>query len=116
MIGIDLIEIARIAQFADRYGASGLKRFLNDNEFTRAKKAETIAGIWAAKEAVAKALGCGIGGELGFHDITIEKSANGAPRAVLSPKAATRHGIKRLALSITHEKRYAVAVAMRLLV
>jgi holo-[acyl-carrier protein] synthase len=113
MIGLDLIAIDRIARLVDRHGEAALKRFLNPEEIANTKAIESIAGLWAAKEAVAKALGCGIGSRLGFHDITICKDAQGAPTAFLSDKAATLHGVKSLAISITHEKTHAAAVALK---
>lgn len=113
MIGLDLVRVDRIARFREKYGEAGLSRFLNPDEIARTKSDQSLAGLWAAKEAVSKALGCGIGGKLSFHDITIAKNEAGAPEAVLSNKAATLHGVKKLAISITHEKEFAAAVALR---
>ena len=115
MIGLDLVAIDRIARLVDRHGEAALERFLNPEEIAATKTIESIAGLWAAKEAVSKALGCGIGAKLGFHDITIRKNTEGAPAAFLSDKAATLHGVKSLALSITHEKTHAAAVALKTL-
>ncbi len=113
MIGLDLVAIERIRRLVDRHGEAALRRFLNPEEMAQTKAIESIAGLWAAKEAVAKALGCGIGAKLSFHDITIRKDAAGAPTAFLSDKAATFHGVNKLALSITHEKSHAAAVALK---
>ncbi|MDR2151929.1 MAG: holo-ACP synthase [Helicobacteraceae bacterium] len=115
MIGIDMVEIARITALKERFGDRALRRFMSDEEIgVFGAKIESVAGLWAAKEAVSKALGAGIGAKLNFHDITIIKSEEGAPIAVLSPRAAKRFGIDRLSTSITHEKGYAIAVALAL--
>ncbi|HHH72547.1 MAG TPA: holo-[acyl-carrier-protein] synthase, partial [Sulfuricurvum sp.] len=74
MIGIDLVKIERIAGLIERRGDKALQRFLSDDEIALVKTPRTAAGFWAAKEACAKALGCGIGAECGFHDIVLSKS------------------------------------------
>ena len=73
MIGIDIVSIDRIAAAKSRHGDLFLRRFLNNSEIELAKNSATIAGFWAAKEAISKALGCGIGAEFGFSDVTIYK-------------------------------------------
>ena len=110
MVGVDIVQIARIETFVKRFGQKGLERFLNASEIDLAKKTETIAGFWAAKEAIAKALGCGIGKELSFKDITIYKKPSGAPHFSLSPKALQRFPIKSASLSIAHDGGFAIAV------
>ena len=112
------MEVERIRRFCDRHGEEGLKRFLLPQEITRLpqsdqRRTESIAGLWAAKEAVGKALGCGICARLGFLDIEVVKDELGAPRALLSVHAAQTHGVNALAVSISHEKHYAAAVAMK---
>ncbi len=72
-IGTDITVVSRIEKSIEKFGDKFLNRFLNQDEKEIAKKVETIAGFWAGKEAVAKALGCGIGKELSFHDIIIYK-------------------------------------------
>ncbi|MEF3191647.1 MAG: holo-ACP synthase [Campylobacterales bacterium] len=112
MIGIDLISIARIEAMIERFGERGVARFLSPDEIDIAKKSETIAGFWAAKEAIAKALGCGIGSELSFHDIILSKDSKGRPQAILTPEASARHGSPTIALSITHDGGFAAAAAI----
>ncbi len=112
MIGIDLISIPRMERFIERHGQRGLGRFLNDDEILLATTPKTAAGFWAIKEAVAKALGCGIGSDLGFHDIVIEKTPKGAPFVTLSPKAILTHQIRNLSVSVTHDADLAIAVAI----
>ncbi|NLU33840.1 MAG: holo-ACP synthase [Wolinella succinogenes] len=110
MIGIDLVSIERIEAFIAKHGQRGLERFLLPEEILLANKPETIAGFWAAKEACSKALGTGIGAEVGFHDIRLFKNPKGAPLLELSPRVKERFEIDSCALSITHDKGFAIAV------
>ena len=110
MIGIDLIKTDRMQRLIDRYDRKILEKFLSDEEIVLVKNHRTAAGFWAAKEAASKALGCGIGAECGFHDITISKSAKGAPLLELSERVKEQFGIRSSALSITHDGDYAIAV------
>lgn len=112
MIGIDLVKVSRIEQFVERFGERALQRFLHPDEIARSQKPKTIAGLWAAKEALSKALGCGIGESLGFHDMKIDKNDRGAPEVHFSDAATQRHGIIQASVSITHDGDYAVAAAM----
>ena len=73
---------------------------------------ESIAGFWAAKEAISKALGCGIGSQLSFHDIILSKNDRGAPAFKLSDEAQKIHQIKSSSLSISHDGGFAIAVAV----
>jgi len=110
MIGVDIVSIERIERFVARFGDRGLARFLSDQERLIAKKTATIAGFWAAKEACAKALGSGIGGEVGFMDIAITKSPKGAPLLELSQRVKSSFGVQSCSLSIAHDNGMAVAV------
>ncbi|MGP1449672.1 MAG: holo-ACP synthase [Wolinella sp.] len=112
MIGIDVVSITRIERFIARHDKRGLARFLNDSEIALAKRPASAAGLWAAKEACAKALGTGIGSEVGFRDITISKNEKGAPLLTLSAKVQERFRITQCALSITHDAGLAIAVVM----
>ncbi len=111
MVGVDIVAIARIEKMIDRFGQKGLERFLSEEEIAMVKKSETAAGFWAAKEAVAKALGCGIGGDLRFHDILLYKTPKGAPAFKLSSNASKKFPIKSASLSIAHDGGFAIAVA-----
>lgn len=110
MIGIDLIKTDRMKRFIERFGDRGFHKFLSDNEILLIKNYRNAAGFWAAKEACAKALGCGIGAECGFHDILLSKTPKGAPVIDLSSRVKERFNIKSLSLSITHDGDYAIAV------
>ena len=116
MIGIDLVSISRIQVSCERFGERFLDRFLSPQEQTlcfkndKTPNYQRIAGFWAIKEAVSKALGVGIGGELGFLDITISKTPKGASKVALSEEKMQRFGISEIAVSVTHDGGLAIAV------
>lgn len=110
-VGTDLVSVARIREALDRFGDRFVDRYLLPEE-SSGKSAESLAGYWAAKEAVAKALGCGIGAELGFHDIRLHRSPKGAPSFSLSEAARRRFEIRDSSLSISHDAGFALAVAV----
>ncbi|PHS38897.1 MAG: holo-ACP synthase [Sulfurovum sp.] len=109
-IGTDIIQISRIEKSLTKFGDKFKERFLNPEEIIIMKKTESIAGFWAAKEAIAKALGCGIGSDLSFHDIVIRKNHRGAPVFSLTEEAQKNHKIKESSLSISHDGGFAIAV------
>ncbi|KIM04701.1 MAG: 4'-phosphopantetheinyl transferase [Sulfurovum sp. PC08-66] len=112
-IGTDIVAIERIEKALKKFGTRYTQRFLNDSEIANlSQKPASIAGYWAAKEAIAKALGCGIGSELAFCDIEIYKDAKNAPHFRLSPKAQLLHAIQTSSLSISHDGGFAIAVVM----
>ena len=94
----------------EKYDQKFLEKFLSPTEIILVKNYRTASGFWAAKEAASKALGCGIGAECTFHDITITKTAKGAPLLELSDKVKKMFCIESSALSITHDGDYAIAV------
>ncbi len=106
-VGTDIVNIERIESSIGKFGNKFLERFLKKSEIEAVKSTESIAGYWAAKEAVSKALGCGIGKELSFLDIEIKKSISGAPFFQLS---STKYAIKSSSLSISHDGGFAIAV------
>jgi len=111
-IGTDIIQIDRIKRLVEKYDKTFKKRFLCNSEIKSLKKVESVAGYWAAKEAISKALGCGIGSKLSFHDIIISKNSLGAPMFILSKEAQSIHNIKDSSLSISHDGGFAIAVVV----
>lgn len=109
-VGVDIVSIARIESLKEKFGTQGLRKFLCDTEIQSAKSAQSIAGFWAAKEACAKALKCGISKELGFKDIYISKHKKGAPIITLSADRMEYFKIDSLDLSISHDGGFAIAV------
>ncbi|MEA2631803.1 MAG: holo-[acyl-carrier protein] synthase [Chloroflexota bacterium] len=113
-LGIDIVRVARIHAALERFGPRFSKRVLTESEqgYVRGRP-ETMAGRWAAKEAVSKVLGLGVRG-IGWRDIEIERLPTGQPSVRLHGRAAARAeqlGMERIAVSITHESDYAVAIA-----
>ena len=111
MIGIDLIKTSRMNRLIERFGEKALLKFLSKNEIALVKNYKTAAGFWAVKEAVSKALGTGIGKECSFGDIIIYKTKKGAPKVELSQKIIKAYNILDTSISITHDGKYAIAVA-----
>jgi phosphopantetheine--protein transferase-like protein len=116
--GIDLVEIARFRQLKPEILARFYKRVFTPAEIAYiGKRFEAAAGIFSAKEAVVKALGCGIG-PVSWQEIEIWHNAEGTPHVELHGNAlelATRMGMQQCSLSISHTQNYANAVAVALL-
>jgi holo-[acyl-carrier protein] synthase len=113
-LGIDIIKVDRIRASLARFGARFSDRVLTPTERRYVRdRPETFAGRWAAKEAVSKVLGLGVRG-IGWKDIEVERLPTGQPAVRLHGRAAARAeqlGMTRIALSISHEADYAVAIA-----
>jgi holo-[acyl-carrier protein] synthase len=119
-VGMDMLEISRMKKIMEGKAA---KRFLEriltvaERELAQTRKgrfSEFIAGRFAAKEAVVKALGSGIGQMIGFQDIEILPDAFGKPCCTIASAAIDRLGlpmdsIMRIHLSITHSESMAAA-------
>jgi holo-[acyl-carrier protein] synthase len=115
-IGVDLIDIDRISSVLSRHPDRFRERVLTEAEARYCgRKAERIAGRWAAKEAISKVLGLGVRG-VGWREIEILPNWAGAPQVRLHARAAARAASMQLqdvTVSISHERRMAVAVAHR---
>jgi holo-[acyl-carrier protein] synthase len=113
-LGIDIIKVDRIRASIERFGERLSKRVLTPAEQRYVRlRPETFAGRWAAKEAVSKVLGLGVRG-IGWRDIEVERLPTGQPSVRLHGRAADRArqlGMERVAVSISHESDYAIAVA-----
>src|SRR4051794_35752906 len=113
-LGVDIIKVERIRATLERFGRRFSQRVLTPGERRYVRdRPETLAGRWAAKEAVSKVLGLGVRG-IGWRDIEIERLPTGQPAVRLHGRAAARAeqlGMERIALSISHESDYAVAIA-----
>ena len=115
--GIDLVEIRRIATQRPEIRERFLRRVFTPRELAEVGSSNaSLAGRFAAKEAVAKALGCGIGA-VGWQSIEIQRGAQGEPLLVLTGKAnqvAEGLGLNTWSISISHTRTYAVAAAVAL--
>ena len=118
-IGMDLIEVARIARAFERLGDRFARRFLLGRELEyclgQARPATHLAARFAAKEAVAKAFGTGIGSGLGWQDIEIIRAESGQPLVELHGSGLelfNQRGGSSIWLSITHTQSHASAMAV----
>jgi holo-[acyl-carrier protein] synthase len=113
-LGIDIIKVERIRDALARFGPRFSRRVLTNAEAAYVReRPETFAGRWAAKEAVSKVLGLGVRG-VGWRDIEIARLPTGQPSVRLHGRARARAeqlGMARVAVSISHERDYAVAIA-----
>jgi holo-[acyl-carrier protein] synthase len=113
--GIDLVEISRLEGVEPAIRTRFLRRVFTAQELEDARDSNLhLAGRFAAKEAVVKALGCGIG-PVSWQEIEILRGQNGEPLLVLHGKASQIAGDQRLTswtVSISHTSAFAVAVAV----
>jgi holo-[acyl-carrier protein] synthase len=115
-IGTDIIEIERIEGVLQRYPDRFLDRILTGKEKEYCQKyvfsTPHVAGRFAAKEAVSKALGSGFREGFTFHDIEILNDIHGKPVVTLSPRLMERFDNPKILLSISHSKEFATATAI----
>jgi holo-[acyl-carrier protein] synthase len=116
-IGVDLVECARIQHSLDRFGDRFLHRVFTDGEIAYSMSmkfpARHLAARFAAKEAVSKAFGTGIGKAMGWRDIDVQKKPSGEPFLVLSGGAkelAKRRGLNSALITLSHAEHHAVAM------
>ena len=116
-IGTDLIEIVRIQRAIEK-NPHFMERVYTANEIAYCQRKKNVwqsfAARFAAKEAVSKAFGTGIG-PVGLMEIEILNAENGQPKVVLHGKAlqlAADRNIQRLHISLSHSEAYAMATAV----
>lgn len=118
LVGIDLVEVERIAQTVARFGPRFLERVFTPEELQESRRRVTwLAGRFAAKEACAKALGTGIGAAVAWRDVQVLRQPSGKPSLRLLGDAAARAvalDIAQMDLSISHTHQYALAVVVAL--
>jgi len=114
--GVDIIEMERIERMVERH--KNLDRIYTNLELTyimgKGNRIETYAGIFAAKEAVVKALGTGFRG-IEWTEIEIDHDEMGKPLVVTHGKATkhvTEQGIRGISISISHDRIQAIAFAV----
>ena len=117
--GIDIIEVARIEASFEKFGERFVNRILLPDEIAyclaHRRPAPFLAARFAAKEAVSKAFGTGIGAQLGWHDIEIRRKESGEPFVVLHGKGAelfAARGATKIHVSLSHTEHYAAATAI----
>ena len=118
-IGIDVVEVGRIASAIERHGEPFLARIFTPAERryceSHREPAPHFAARFAAKEAVSKALGTGIGGNAGLLEMEVVHTDAGAPTLRLSGAAdafVREQGIREIQISLTHTQQFAAANAI----
>lgn len=113
--GVDLIELERIEGVIRRYGSRFLERVFTSRELEEVgENAASLAVRFAAKEAVAKALGTGIG-DVGWQEIEVLRDPSRQPNLYLSGRAASlarQLGLETWSLSLTHNQSQAIALVV----
>ena len=118
-IGIDIIEVARIKASYERFGERFLKRILHPNEISyclsHTAPAPFLAARFAAKEAISKAFGTGIGAQLGWQDMEVGRKESGEPFVILhesGKKLLEARKARVVLISLSHTQEHAAAVAI----
>ncbi len=116
-IGVDLVECARIEHSLERFGDRFLHRVFTEGEIAYAQSmkfpARHLAARFAAKEAVSKAFGTGIGKAMGWKDIDVHKKSSGEPFVVLkggAKKLAIERGATNVLVTLSHTDSHAMAM------
>lgn len=117
--GVDIIETARIQESLEKFGDRFLNRCFLPGEiaYCQSMKFSSLhfAARFAAKEAISKAFGTGIGQQLGWRDMEIAKRDSGEPYVVLHGKGrelVVARGVAEVFVSLSHCKDYGVAQAV----
>ncbi len=117
--GIDMVEVSRIEASYHEFGERLLNRILHPDEISYclsySNPAPFLAARFAAKEAISKAFGTGIGADLGWQDMEIRRKESGEPYVILHDKGAAlmkKRGAQIIHLSISHTAQHAIAMAI----
>jgi holo-[acyl-carrier protein] synthase len=116
-VGVDLVELERIARVVGRYGGRFLARIYTPEELVHCRgRVPELAARFAAKEAVSKALGVGMNHisaqGIGWQEVEVLSDRRGKPLLKLSGRAhelADEQGLREWAVSLSHERAYAMA-------
>jgi len=118
-VGIDIIEVTRIAASYEKFGERFVNRILLPDEIayclSHRNPAPFLAARFAAKEAISKAFGTGIGAALGWHDMEIRRKESGEPFVVMHGKGEKlfkSRKARRLPISLSHTQNHAAAMAV----
>jgi holo-[acyl-carrier protein] synthase len=116
-IGVDLVENARIEHSLERFGERFLQRVFTagEIEYSQSMKypARHLAARFAAKEAVSKAFGTGIGKSMGWKDIDVRRKESGEPYVVLeggAKKLAEQRQVTKVSITLSHTEHHAMAM------
>lgn len=113
--GVDMIEVERIRKAVERHGIRFYRRFYTDAEYQQYEgRFPSLAARFAAKEAVSKALGTGIG-DCRWVEIEIINDERGRPEVVLhgdAARMAAELGLSKWSVSLSHTREHAIAVVV----
>ena len=116
-IGVDLVECERIQHSLDRFGQKFLNRVFTEGEieYSMSMKfpARHLAARFAAKEAISKAFGTGIGKAMGWKDIDVHRKPSGEPFVVLeggAKKLAEERKVSKVSITLSHTEHHAMAM------
>ena len=116
-IGVDLVECARIQHSLGRFGDRFLHRVFTDGEieYSMSMKfpARHLAARFAAKEAVSKAFGTGIGKAMGWRELDVRKKPSGEPYLVFAGEAeqlSQARGVTSALITLSHTDNHAMAM------
>jgi len=118
-VGLDLVQIARVQSIAERWHDRFLNRVYTERErdecLARVSPYASLAGRFAVKEAVLKALGTGWSGGISWRDIEITRTSDGRPVAATSGRVRElmqAAGVRDIHISLSHDAEYAVGQAI----
>src|SRR5436190_22700489 len=113
-IGIDIIEVNRIEASYERFGERFLNRILHPNEISYCLSHKLpgpfLAARFAAKEAISKAFGTGIGAQLSWQDMEVGRKESGEPFVILheaGEKLLRERGAQSIRISLSHTQQHA---------
>ena len=118
-VGIDIVEVSRIEASYAKFGARFVERILLRGEIdyclSHKSPGPFLAARFAAKEAISKAFGTGIGAHLGWQDMEVRRKPSGEPYVVMHEKGKellAARGASGLHISLSHTQHHATAVAV----
>jgi holo-[acyl-carrier protein] synthase len=118
-VGIDIIEVSRIADSLEKFGERFLNRILHPAEISyclsHKNPAPFLAARFAAKEAISKAFGTGIGAQLGWKDMEVGRKESGEPFTILHGKGEQllkQRNARVVLISLSHTEIHATAIAI----
>ncbi|MCS7230270.1 MAG: holo-ACP synthase [Candidatus Kryptonium sp.] len=115
-VGVDIVEIERFKNLTQRWGEHFLKKVFTQKEIdyclSRKNTYQHLAGKFAAKEAISKAISTGWSGIFRWKDVEILNDENGKPEVMLYNQLKIQFNSCLIHISISHSQNYAVAFAV----
>lgn len=120
-IGNDIVDIDRVRRIYEKNEMAFPEEILSPEEILKlaqrsgSGRAEYLAGRWAAKEALGKALGTGLGGNCSPSEITVRNLSSGAPEMTATGRTAEfllEKKVEKIWVTISHERHFAIATVL----